>query len=435
MDRTRGGGIALSLGLLAALTGCGGGGGKPAAPEPSSQAAVTPTETAAPDPAQVYETLVKGLAENHPELWYDALPTRYQEDLDSTVQGVAADIDPELWNRFLQTTRKSLKVLHAKKEIVLSHPVFDSNGFFRREHLEQNWDALLGLVDAAVEGDDLELKKLSTASARDLLSGPLARLLQRFAAVSKTVEGDPYGEFVARLKRQKAEVSRRGGDEAWVQVKEEGVKEKSAEEKWVRVEGTWIPDAIATGWTKRLQAFRGSFGAGSFRKGLSAEQKMAALASFERLDHDLDLALKEEDPAEFQVKFTERFVVPAVSALAMLKPEEEPEGTGVTTAAAAEPAEAPSASPGKPAVVSSAVVIVNGELTPQARDEWQKRLGDVSDTPEFAICIPTLQGTATRFEVNPVGDVNKFAKRITFARVSNVDPESRTVTLELAKEP
>src|SRR5204862_406474 len=160
----------------------------PAEPPPSSRPvqpeAVQPTpREGSGDPAEVYAALRRGLAENHPEAWYDALPIRYREELDAAIQAVARDADPELWDRALRAVRH------------------------------------------------------------------------------------------------------------------------------------WLPEALADGWSRRLRTFRESFGVGTFRKGLSADQKAQALRAFDQYDRDLDELLATDDLKVFDEKFTNRFVVPVLTAL------------------------------------------------------------------------------------------------------------------------
>lgn len=415
---------------ILSITGCGKEPTPVREAEGSASAVVEPTPRTVPtSPEEAHASLAKALGDNRPELWFDALPPRYQAELNTTFQSFVNDADEKLWRRGLSALRKALRVLREKHDLVVSHPLL-----LDRADLEKNWDDVVALLATPLEGDLLELSHLRKSSVRELLAGPAAQMMTRYAAISKKSEIDPYGAFVARLQSQKAQLIRKDGAEAWLQITTPN--EPSKEEKWVRVDGHWVPESLVLGWTRRMGAMRKTFGVGTPRKGereSNAEWKAAALARIEEWDRDLDEMLATEDPGTFHAKFSECILWPLLSSSMAATPDEAgpqaEEAGGVVTADALE---APAAPKGNaPAVTTSAFVVVKGALDAEQRDVWQKRLGDASDAPDFAICIPATQGMTTRFEVNPVGDVGAFAKRLSGVRVVSIDEKMRTVTIEL----
>lgn len=421
--------VLVTSAVLVAIVGAGCGQGKPeATSKPSGTPVVEPTPSAVPStPEATHAALAKALGENRAEAWFDALPPRYQAELNATYQSVVEETDDEVWTRGLETLRKGLRLLREKQDLVLSHP-----RLAERVDLEKHWDDLMAVLATPLEGETFELARLRKSSLRELLAGPVSQLLTRYAAMSKKSESDPYGSFVKRMQSQQAQLVRREGTDAWLRIVTPGEPDK--EEKWVRIDEHWVPESLVLGWTRRMGELRKTFGVGTFRKGKGGGEpdwKEATLARIGDWNHDLDELLALDEPGTFHARFSERVLGPLFAApLAMSSGDEgEPSG-GVVTA---DGQDTPPARKPAPTVTTSAFVVVQGALDADARDAWEKRLSAASDAPDFAICIPAAQGNATRFEVNPVGDVAAFAKRLTEGKVVSVDEPTRTVTVEPGK--
>ncbi|MCC7419271.1 MAG: hypothetical protein IT428_03210 [Planctomycetaceae bacterium] len=420
----------MTCAVLMAVVGAGCGQGKPASTSKPSDGTpvVEPTPKAVPStPEAAHAALAKALGENRAEAWFDALPPRYQAELNATYQSVVEETDDEVWTRGIETLRKGLRLLREKHDLVSSHPLLAE-----RVDLEKHWDDLIAILATPLEGDTFELARLRKSSLRELLAGPLSQLLTRYAAMSKKSESDPYGSFVKRMQSQQAQLVRREGSDAWLRIVTPGEPDK--EEKWVRIDEHWVPESLVLGWTRRMGELRKTFGVGTFRKGKGGGEpdwKEATLARMDDWNNDLDELLALDDPGTFHARFTERVLGPLFAApLAMSSDDEGAPAGGVVTA---DGQDAPPARKPAPTVTTSAFVVVQGPLDADARDAWEKRLSAASDAPDYSICIPATQGNATRFEVNPVGDVAAFAKRLAEVKIVSVDEQSRTVTVEPGK--
>ena len=245
-------GLGMLLGLL--LTGCGsaktqtppGPAESTAAPktgagpvessaipaestENSLAVALVPTATNGTAESTFQQVLV-AFQEGRLEAVFDFLPPSHQAEVEQLLQTFADKMDPELWSELFQLLNKSANLLKSKKELILS--LDGVKKLPQIDAIKPFWEGITnGLRDAATS-DIADLKQLKRANTRQLLAAGSRLLagmqLPSFADIEVTT---------VQATDDKATLSYRDAKNA-----------APKQVEFVRVEGKWLPQSIATGW-------------------------------------------------------------------------------------------------------------------------------------------------------------------------------------------
>lgn len=417
-----------AVGMLAVVfaAGCGWFGGKPAAVPDSSSNADGSAAAQEEGPDEAVRKLAKGLEENRPQVLWESLPPSYRADVNSVVRGFAKRMDPEIWSRSVAIVRRSAALLKSHREFLLQHPALQNNPALPAEGLAESWNGIAGLIESLAASDAARLDQLEEFDGGRFLAGTGVDLLRQVSELSEQTGDD---SLPAKLRRQfqalKVTIVRHDGDTAVLRIDAGDPAVPPQEREYVRKDGKWIPRALADGWSDGIESVRARLDSFASADALT-KSRQSTLASLAQAEEALDELEAAEDAEAFLAAFNAKVVVPITLAAASRRHAE----SGVAPAKSS-PDETPAApvatNPGEDPRVT---VLVKAALNEAARDSWQDKLARVTDRPEIGLAIPTGDGNATRFEVTPVADVERFAKRIDFATVKSVDPATRTVTLE-----
>jgi len=205
--------------------------------------------------------VANGFAENKPVVIWEALPTSYQKDVHELVHSAVGKIDPDLWEKVFSTAQRVAKLLREKKQFILAHPfvaqAVTAQGVDKAE-LDKQWDPIVSALDALVNSEIAKYEQAKTVDIGAFLDRTGSKVMQGLSGVSKSVTGggEAPGEknemvmLYDKLKQVKATLVNEKGDEATVKLEVPG--ETPKEEKFVRIEGKWVPKEIADGWAKNI---------------------------------------------------------------------------------------------------------------------------------------------------------------------------------------
>jgi len=414
------GGPVVELGTASPEEGLSTGTQASATPDPAETP--QPTETkpvvAAPKqaPAETADAammaMIAGLEENQLELVWDFLPPSYQTDVDSIVQEFAGKMDDELWKKTFGVAKRFVNLLGSKKEFVLANPQFQ-NAPLEKEQLSVGWDAVVKFLQTFVNSEISDLEKLKKFSGRSFAAGTISSLVDQVFAVSKVAPGDPLNSsFKQKLAETKVTLVEENGDLAKVKI--ESPDEEPKEVEMARVEGHWIPKDLADGWAEKIGAAKAQLAV--LTPESIAGQKEIMLVQLDAANQFLDQIEATKTPEELTAVVMQAVapLIPLVqSAMAGLQGI----GSGDVPVGEAD-------------MVKISVV---GKLDDKTKDSISDALFDSVDNPDNAslTTFNSPDGKGAEFEVGPVKDVEAFSKKIEFGKVTKVDVEKRTITVEV----
>lgn len=317
------------VGMALVLVGCGGN-----APPPAPQVPDAPTKT--PPSASAEATTVKPPAATENQAKpaapvkvqedsaaaavlktlqalqtgdlgeaYDFLPPAYQSDIDGLVHDFAAQMDPEVWSRMLETSRKAIELLRRKKDFILALDLFRDHPDV--EAWRKQWDSTVQLLATLSESDAANLSKLKQLQVRSLMTRDSALALPHVRVIALALG--------ASLAHQFADVS-------VTPVRTEGLEqivafrgpqdEESTEISYVRHEGQWLPKPLVEQWSDGIKADREWLAKLPERVKVIKPQLLDALS---QTDEILDQLLAAENREQF-----EQAAGPAILSLSMAWP-------------------------------------------------------------------------------------------------------------------
>jgi hypothetical protein len=376
--------------LCVLAAGCG----DDAAPAGSqSPVAVEPQGTGGPaDTADKAVLLaIDGLNQNHPEAVWDFLPENYQHDLNELVHMFAERMDAELWQRSIAVLRKLVGVLKTKKEF-----------------LAADMTPVAGLAETLLTSEVAGLENLKVFDGRRFLASTGARLMTQLRALLPNLN--------RLLDFKKVTLVKSKGDAATVELKTD---QETTEREFVRVEGKWIPKAVAEGWIEQIGQAKARLSVLSPDNLSEIKPRIVSLLA--AVDGVLDRLAAARNHEEFRAGLEEADVQlgpykPLVAAwLAGSAGVTDADDTGDDEPAHEEP-------------IEFATVVVTGTLDDDAQDALRARLNAVVDDRARADSEITGDDETTTIKVGPVSDIEAFAKRLDFLKVTSIDTKTRTIT-------
>ena len=236
---------------------------------------------------------------------YEFLPPGYQSDVDGLVREFAAKMDAEVWARLFGTLRKTVAVLRTKKAFILELDLFANR--IEYEPMRKHWDEAVSLLDQFATSRAADLESLKQASAKSLLPGDAARVVQQLDAIGLGVGADLARQFADI----KVEQIRTTGDEHVLSFR--GPRdEKATEIVYVKHDGRWLPKTLIAQWSAGIEIDR------VWLAKLPEQIKVAKPRVLEALtqgDALLDQLLAAKNREEFQ-----QAVGPAILSLALAWP-------------------------------------------------------------------------------------------------------------------
>lgn len=407
--------------LLCALsTGCGRSNspskGPASPPKPAADGSATNSNTdkpqqPSPQASQTADAAVQavfdGLRQGKPQALWEFLPPSFQNDINDLVHEFANRMDAELWSRSFAILKRVIGILKTKKTLILELPELKS---VASSEISRNWDATVELVGVIVNSELSDLVKLKKFDGEAFLTGTGGKLVSQMIVLSK-LSDESLSPFRI-LEGTEVSLIRSSDQSAIVSI--EGPGHEPRNHEYVNVEGKWIPKTWADGWKNSMVAAKSRLAA-SLTPQRIAKNKQAVLARFDEVDRVLD-KLEAATTAEQFHPLLPQAVAQITSIFSWKTPNHE------------------KPTPKRILDADSATVSVRilGELDEAAKEAIEDKLLRLADDPD-SDGYWTAETGKLEFRLLPVTDVKAFAARIDFAKVVDVDPDGRIVSIQLAK--
>ena len=247
-------------------------------------------------PDGTVKAVMQNLADQHPEVLWQALPASYQKDITELTHAFANKMDEEIWNATFSLGLKATGVLRDKKQYILESSIMEAAGD-EQARIEGNWDAVVAVLGDFFSSEVSQLDNLKTIDWERYLRTTGTEIMVRGADIStaKSAEED-YEDLVATLRKTTVETVSRDGDAATVKVSAPG--EDPEEISLTLVEGRWVPSDMAEEWDERVAEAMREIDEISEEE--VAEGKMQAMAIFGMADAMLDQLVAVNSTEEFE---------------------------------------------------------------------------------------------------------------------------------------
>jgi len=258
---------------------------------PSADAADLPES-----PDGTIKAIYQKLADQHPEIIWQALPASYQQDITDVTRAFAGKMDPEIWSSFFGLANKSVDILRDKKQYILESSLMDAAGE-EKVRIEQNWDTVVAILDDIFTSEISDLKKLETIDWEEHLKTIGAEIMGRAQNLSSAKSAEEEDKDLKTLLRQsKIETISQEGNTATVRVSTPG--EEPEDIPLTLVEGRWVPTDMAQDWDTKIAEAKEQIATMSEEE--MEQNKMQAMMMFGMAEGVLDDLAEVSSKEEFE---------------------------------------------------------------------------------------------------------------------------------------
>ena len=388
--------------ILPVLLSCGLGAGCGKDEVPAGGRSAAEIERPRRDPPDAADAAVlavlDGMKKDHPEAVWDFLPDSYQRDLNDLMHGFAQRMDPELWNKGVAVFRKLVGVLKTKKAF-----------------LAADMTRVAGLTETLLDSDLADLEKMKSFEGRRFLAGTGARLIGQLHDLGQDLGG--------MLQIKKVTLVKFRGDTATLELK---TSQETTEREFVRVEGKWIPKDLAEGWIEQIGEAKARLSVLSPEN--LGEMKPQILSLLEAIDGVLDRLAAARNQEEFRAGLGEADI--QFAPFKALVAGWLGGSAGGPDAGGADAGETAVGEPARDEALEFVTIVVTGMLDDDAQDALRARLNAVADNRDLAESEITGDDETTTIKVGPVSDIESYAKRLDFLKITSIDAKTRTITAE-----
>lgn len=406
-------------GLVAfCLSGCGDGGAPSGGPAPVASVSAPVNAGDAADAAVT--SLIAGLKQGRPEVFWEFLPSDFQDDLNGLIHQFAERMDAELWDRTVALFRKLAGVLKSQKQFLAAGGPSPSQAIGRPKGTgteagtaqpTADWAKLADMLETVLDSDLASLQRLKTADGGKLLATAGGKMIEQLRALSKLSPDDDFAFSLDRLTELHVSVVHATQDAATLKFEAPG--DTPLIIKFTRHHGKWIPEDMENEWPHRIGNARAWLSTALHPETI-AEQKPRFLSMLSAADAALDKMAGAKTFPEFAAA-GQHASLTLLSLFALLSgPQTEAE----PSAAASQPVDSK----------EIVTVVVAGTLDDDAQDALRDRIKAVADDPDRAAAEITGDDETSTFKVGPVASVEAFAKRLDFLEITGVNGATRTIT-------
>jgi len=264
--------------LLALLSGCG-----------SSAAGIPST------PDGTVQKVTSDLANDRPQIVFQALPTSYQNDVREVIVAFAGKLDADLWNRTFAVLGKISRVAKEKKEFILATigeaPVPQLQGE-NLEKLNENWDRVIAIFETIVASEIKTVDGIKKLDPEKFLATTGAQLSKIIKDLATAVADEETAEVFEKIGQTKVTVVKNEGETATLSIETPGQPAETLD--MVRFEGRWLPSQLVAQWDTGIEQAKQSIAQIDFN-GPSREMYLGVLTQVEQtLDQLLAASTQEQ---------------------------------------------------------------------------------------------------------------------------------------------
>jgi hypothetical protein len=225
------------------------------APGCSRTQVLLPPAAPAESADQAALVLHRGLGQRDLGKVWDGLPPAWQRDVTKLAVDFAAGMDPAVWNRTAATARKATQMLKDKRAFVLDGPAIGlALDLVDDKRAPAAYDALVGGLDALANSELADLRRLEQFDGRAFASGAGAKLLESAAELSGLSEDQGLHAWLERGSGARAKLLADGAERAIVELTLGD--DAPVEQVWIKVDGRWVPQALAERWPALVEQAR-----------------------------------------------------------------------------------------------------------------------------------------------------------------------------------
>ena len=209
--------------------------------------AAQPTIPATPDGTVM--AVAQNLADNHPEILWEALPASYRADITELTQLFAAKMDPEIYDRAMAIALSLVDVLQAKQGIILASETMAGTGADVAA-MDARMTQTLQIAKTFFSSEVSTVAGLAVIDWQKYLAGTVSQLMTQADAIEAEEGKDPFLMF------ESLQVEVLEQTDANARLRITVPDEEPEEVALVLIEERWVPAEMAEQWDAKVMEAR-----------------------------------------------------------------------------------------------------------------------------------------------------------------------------------
>lgn len=200
---------------------------------------------------QFVDQVVQELKKDNPLVLWDALPPKYQQDVEQLLTTASTKLDPGTFRTIRLTRDNLIKVLRTKKDFVLGNAKLKEQ--LGSTDISKSYDPGLELLEAYLAPEILTPDRYKSGKIRELLGKYLVNVAAKGKALEKTLPDNKNISLAMDLNKDFAyTVEQMGSDSATLKVT---VKDQASPPVVLQlVDGHWLPKPMVENWESQIAA-------------------------------------------------------------------------------------------------------------------------------------------------------------------------------------
>ena len=255
--------------------------------------------------------VANGLADNKPQVLWEAMPASYKQTLNEELKKSMANTDPEVHAKSVAVLQKLTGVLRDKKPLIIEtvNGLSQGSGGGLPPELTDNWDDIVGLLDILTKGNMADMDWVQNPNLGDMLADEgskimaisgLEKLLDK--GLQENVDKGPKSMMEVRegLRNIEVIIVNQTDSEATLKVISKELSGdaddvESGEFVMVRTEERWLPKEMVDAWDEGIDELKKEIQreipiSSMAERKMTEEEKNQILALLDVVDQALDSA-------------------------------------------------------------------------------------------------------------------------------------------------
>lgn len=196
-------------------------------------------------PDGTVQAVIDGLADNQPEVFWDALPPSYQTDIHDLISVFYANADAELYDQLFRILKKGVRVMDEKEDYIFNSPMALGTPLIEST-IGNYWSEIIKLLNTVVKSDISKLATLRQMDPGTFFSTTGHKFMERLETLTERTQRSERRNPWVLLKRAHIDFVESTDDQASLKFT---LSTNVVEEiKMTRVEGKWVPADMAQSW-------------------------------------------------------------------------------------------------------------------------------------------------------------------------------------------
>ena len=207
-------------------------------------------EKSALGPVAAMELLHKDMYTGKISGAWDAMPKKYQNDLEKAAQTFGNKVDPDLYNEAVKLLNSLNFFLTSKKGIIIE--LIEQNAAKNNRDkglasLVDNWDTITDTFTTLLDSDLKNAQSLKNLEFETVIGSLEPKLVQTMALLAQQENNTEFNKF----KSTRFELVEKDANKALLEIMVKD--EEPNEEKLTRVGNRWVSEEMASEWDQKMK--------------------------------------------------------------------------------------------------------------------------------------------------------------------------------------